>query len=329
MIRKPRSIKKTTKVSKFSFLLGILVFLIFLFLPGQNIYQTTWQISRPAVADVPLALPAPAPYPVNFSGVSAPILTSRGVLLIDLASGVTIFEKNKDLQLFPASITKVMTALVGLDAYKLDDILEVKTFVSDGKVMGLTLGEKMTFENLLYAALVDSANDAAYAIADNYSQKSSAYSGGLEKFIEKMNQKAKDLKMEKTHFTNPIGFEDENHYSTALDLSRLSISALQNPKIAQIVGISTITVPNADFSKFYKLENVNSLLGKVPGVLGLKTGWTEKSGECLVTVVTRNNQKVLFIVLGSADRFGETQKLIDWVFNNFSWQKITAPKPDR
>lgn len=296
--------------------------MVFLFLPGQNIYEVSWQISRPAVADVPLILSQPAPYPVNFSGVLVPILTSRGVLIIDLASGVTIFEKNKDLWLFPASITKVMTALVGLDVYKLDDVLEVKTFIADGKVMGLTFGEKMTFENLLYGALVDSANDAAYTIADNYS-------GGVEKFIEKMNQKAKDLNMEKTHFTNPIGFEDENHYSTALDLARLSIFALQNPKIAQIVGISTITVPNANFSKFYKLENVNSLLGKVPGVLGLKTGWTEKSGECLVTALTRNNHRVLFIVLGSADRFGETQKLIDWVFGNFSWQTMVLPTPDQ
>lgn len=329
MIRKPRSIKKTIKVSKFSLLLGVLILLIFLFLPGQNIYETSWQISRPAVAESPLNLKPPTAYPINLTKNLPPELTSQAVLVMDLPSSVILYEKNPHQRLFPASITKVMTALVALDfyaqkssAYKLDQLLEVKTSITDGKVMGLTVGEKLTFENLLYAALVDSANDAAYAIADNFP-------GGVEKFVVKMNEKAKELSMTDTNFTNPIGFEDDQHYSTASDLSRLASSALQNPVIAQVVGTAQITVPNSDFSKFYNLQNVNELLGKVPGVLGLKTGWTDQAGECLVTAITRNNHQVLFIVLGSKDRFGETEKLIDWVFGNFSWQVMALPKSDQ
>lgn len=322
MIRKPRSIKKTTKVSKFSFLLGILVLLIFLFLPGQNIYQTTWQISRPAVAESPLNLKPPTAYPVNQTKNLPPALTSQAILVMDMPSAVVIYGKNPNQRLFPASITKVMTALVALDNYQINQLLEVKTSITDGKVMGLTVGEKLTFENLLYAALVDSANDAAYAIADNFP-------GGVEKFVVKMNEKAKELSMTETNFTNPVGYEDENHYSTASDLSRLAVVALSNPIVAQVVGTAQITVPNSDFSKFYPLQSVNELLGKVPGVLGLKTGWTEAAGECLVTAVTRNNHQVLFIVLGSTDRFGETEKLIDWVFGNFSWQVMALPKSDQ
>lgn len=322
MIRKPRSIKKTKKISRSSFLLAVLIFLIFLFLPGQNIYQTTWQISRPAVADVPLILPTHAPYPVNLTNNLPPDLTSQSILIMDLPSGVVMYEKNSNQRLFPASITKVMTALVALDSYQMNQLLEVKTSVTDGKVMGLTVGEKLTFENLLYGALVDSANDAAYTIADNFT-------GGVTEFVKKMNQKAKELTMNDTNFTNPAGFEDSNHYSTAADLSRLAVVALSNPVIAQVVGTAQITVPNSDFSKFYNLQNVNELLGKVPGVLGLKTGWTDQAGECLVTAITRNNHQVLFIVLGSKNRFGETEKLIDWVFGNFSWQVMALPKSDQ
>lgn len=296
--------------------------MIFLFLPGQNIYQTTWQISRPAVAETPINLKPPAPYPVNLTKNPPPALTSQAILVMDLPSSVILYERNPKQRLFPASITKVMTALVALDSYKLDQLLEVKTSITDGKVMGLTVGEKLTLENLLYATLVDSANDAAYAIADNFP-------GGVSEFVKKMNQKAKELSMTETNFTNSVGYEDENHYSTVLDLSRLAAVALSNPVIAQVAGTPQITVPNSDFSKFYRLQSVNELLGKVPGVLGLKTGWTEKSGECLVTAMTRNNHQVLLIVLGSKDRFGETQELIDWVFGNFSWQIMAVPKQDQ
>ena len=309
------------KISRFSVLLSFLILLILFCLPGQNIYQTTWQINKPAVAGINISLPTPAPYPVNFTGVQLPNLSSQSVVIMDLDSSVTLYQKNPTQRLLPASTTKLMTALVGLETYKLDQLLEVKTVITEGKVMGVSAGEKFTFENLLYAALVDSANDAAYAIAENYP-------GGVNQFIQEMNQKAKELYMEKTNFQNPIGFEDPNHYSTAFDLAKLAAYALKNPQIAQVVGTANITIPNADFSKFYTLANVNSLLGKIPGVMGIKTGWTEQAGECLIAAAERNNHRVLFVVLGSQDRFGETEKLIDWTFANFTWQKVELPSWD-
>ena len=106
----------------------------------------------------------------------------------------------------------------------------------------------------------------------------------------------------------------------------MASSALQNPVITQVVSIAQITVPNSDFSKFYALQSVNELLGKVPGVMGLKTGWTDRAGECLVTAAERNSHRVLFVLLDSQDRFGETEKLINWAFTNFSWQIMVLPK---
>ncbi len=312
---------KKLKISVLTLVTAILLAAIFLFLPGQNIYQVSFAERNPLVAGVNITLPSPAPYPVNFTNVTPPDLTARAILIMDIPSGVWLYQKNPQARLSPASTTKVMTALVALDYFKMDDILTIKTPITEGRVMGLVPGEKLTFENLLYGALVHSGNDAAYAIADNYP-------GGVSAFVEKMNEKARELSLSGTRFDNPIGFEGNDHFTTAEDLARLANVALKNPTIARIVGTPAITVADAGFSRFYQLENVNQLLGKIPGVLGIKTGWTENAGECLVTAITRDNKKILIVVLDSKDRFGETTALIDWTFNNFQWQVIAPPTPD-
>lgn len=307
------------KTIRFSFLLAILFLLFILFLPGQNIYQVNFKEGRPQVAGFATLIPSPVPYPVNMTGLLPGDLSAFGVLVMDIPSRVILYQKNSQLRLSPASTTKIMTALVAMEKYKMEQILTVQTVISEGRVMGLTTGEQMTTENLLYATLVHSANDAAFTLAENYPE-------GVEKFVERMNQKAAELFLTSTHFTNPIGFEDVNHFTTVKDLSFLANYALINPVIAKIVGTPAITVPNAGFTKFYQLQNVNQLLGKIPGVIGIKTGWTENAGECLVTAVAKNDRKILTVVLDSKDRFGETERLINWVFGNFNWQVIAPPK---
>ncbi len=309
------------RISVFSLLLAILFLAIFLFLPGQNVYQTNLSQGKPLVAGLSVSLPTPAPYPVNITGLLPPELTAQGIVVTDISSEVPLYEKNSHLRLAPASTTKIMSAAVALEKFKMDDILTVKTALTEGKVMGFVPGEKFTFENLLYGMLVDSANDAAYTIAENYP-------GGLSQFIERMNIKAKELKLLETNFTNPIGFEDNNHYTTPADLARLSVYSLNDPTITKIVGIPSITVSDITFTRFYSLTNVNQLLGKIPGVTGFKTGWTENAGECLVTTVQKGDRRILIVILGSKDRFGETKTLIDWVFGNFSWEVISPSTPD-
>lgn len=183
---------------------------------------------------------------------------------------------------------------------------------SGGSLPVWLTGEKLTVESLLYGALVHSANDAAYALAESYPS-------GVEKFVEVMNNKARELGLSDTHFTNPVGFDDVTHYTTAVDLAKQAQAALSNKTFAKIVGTKSITVSDVTFTYFHELKNVNELLGKVAGVTGVKTGYTQNAGEVLVTEVKKNGQSVIFVVLKSADRFGDTTKLIDWVFNNYTW----------
>jgi len=239
-------------------------------------------------------------------------------MITDIASGVTLFEKNPDLQLLPASTTKIMTALVVLEDYKLDEVVEVGTIHTENNVMGLQTGEKITVENLLYGLLVYSANDAALALAQHHQ-------GSVAGFVNRMNEKKDSLHLQNTHFTNPVGFDDHDQYTTVHDLTRLSLVALKNKTLAKIVGIPQITVSDITFTYFHQLKNVNALLGKIPGVSGIKTGFTQEAGECLVTTAQKDNQRVLLVLLRSKDRFGETEQLINWVFANTHWVTLTPP----
>jgi len=259
------------------------------------------------------------PLPVLINGSSFPTLSAQGVIAMDLTSGITLYEKNPDVKLLPASTTKIVTALVSLDTYKLDQVLTVGKGVKvDGQKMGLRVGEKMKFEDLLYGLLVYSANDAAQTLAQNYP-------GGYEAFIEAMNQKASELSMTNSLFDNPVGLDTNGQRSTAKDLIRVSEVAMRNPVFAKVVGTKQITISDASGNKPYNLKNINQLLGVVPGVMGVKTGWTENARENLVTYIERDGHKIMIALLGSQDRFGETKELINWIFESYKWQSVTVP----
>lgn len=259
------------------------------------------------------------PLPVLAAKSFFPTLSAQGVIATDLDSGITLYEKNADAPLLPASTTKIVTALVSLDAYQLDQVLTVGKGVSvDGQKMGLYTGEKMKFENLLYGLLVYSANDAAETLAQDYP-------GGYDAFISAMNQKAKDLSMTNTYFDNPVGLDTDGQRSTAKDLIRASEVAMRNANFSKVVGTKNIVVTDESGKKSYVLQNVNQLLGTTPGVMGVKTGWTENARENLVTYIERDGHKVMIALLGSQDRFGETKELIDWIFTNYKWQEVKFP----
>lgn len=184
--------------------------------------------------------------------------------------------------------------------------------------MGLYVGEQMTFENLLNGLLVYSANDAAETLAQDFP-------GGYDAFINAMNAKAKDLNMTNSHFDNPVGLDAGDQYTTARDLVEASEVAMRNPEFAKIVGTESVVCTDVTGKSKYSLKNINELLGVVPGVAGIKTGWTENSKENLVTYINRNGHDVIIAVLGSEDRFGETKTLIDWIFTNYQWQEVKTP----
>lgn len=260
-----------------------------------------------------------SPLPVLLGSESFPIISAQAALAVDLASGVTLYEKEPDKQLLPASTTKIVTALVAMEYYPPDSVLEVKDPGIDGQKMGLIRGEKMKASDLLYGLLVFSANDAAETLAQNFP-------GGRDLFVAAMNLKAKELHLEETHFQNPTGLDGTSHVTTARDLIRVATVAMENPEFARIVGTREKIVKSENGKIVHRLTNINELLGVVDGVLGVKTGWTENARENLVTYLERDGKKIMIVLLGSQDRFGETKELIDWIFTSYLWQEVKYPR---
>ena len=251
----------------------------------------------------------PVSYPI-LREVSSPDLSALAAIIIEDDSKKIIYSKNSSLRLLPASTTKVMTALTALEFYKAENILTVNAPFYEGSVLGLKVGEKIKFESLLYALLLPSANDAAEVIAQHYP-------GGREQFINKMNENAAKLHMRNTFFSDPSGISDKN-YTTAYDLSLLSSIAFKNKLIKRIVGTQEKIVTDEN-GKQYELSNLNKLLGS-NGVEGIKTGFTEEAGQVLITAQIKNilgqEKTFIIVVMRSDDRFGDTEKLLNYLKDN-------------
>lgn len=260
----------------------------------------------------PTVTPTPTPQPLPQVQSTAPIVTAKSYMIQDLQTTTIIAQKDPSHVLPPASTTKIMTALVALDKYSLADIVTVPDQQINGAKVGLNPGETITVENLLYAMLMQSGNDAAWALASHYP-------GGAPEFINTMNQKAAQLGLEQTHFANPTGLHHPLHLSSTVDLIKLAQQALTHPVFAQIVATKTKTITDVNQQDEHRLTNLNQLLVTVPGVKGVKTGWTEQAREALVTLVEQNNHPLLIAVLASEDRFGDTRKLIEWAYQSTVW----------
>jgi len=256
-------------------------------------------------------------YPQKTGTEDFPVVTAKAFYLMDLDSGTEMFSKDPNEKLRPASITKLMTALVALDYYKPENVLTVKRLAPENgeSDMGLAVGDVLNIHNLLYGLLIPSGNDAAYTIADNYP-------GGIENFIYAMNNKAKELHMENTHFRNPSGLDSDGHYSTAKDIALLTSAALKDQLISKIVATYGITLTDISGKKTYPMRNVNQFLGYLFGADGVKTGYTSLAGECLVSSITRNGHRLILVVLKSNDRFGDSARLLEWAFRNFDWVNV-------
>ncbi len=246
-------------------------------------------------------------------GIFAPTFTASAVIAKDIDSDTLLFVKDPDKRVPIASTTKIMTALVALDYFKPNDVLTAFDLSqAGGSSMGLKTGEQLSFRAILYGMLLNSGNDAAYTIAENYP-------GGISGFIDAMNNKALSLGLSNTHFDNPAGFDSPNHFSSANDLGKIAETAMNNYQFARVVSTKETEVSSLDKSMIHPLKNLNKLLDD-PGVLGIKTGTTPAAKENLVGLLERNGHKILTVVLGSDDRFKETKELTDWVFINFTWE---------
>lgn len=239
-----------------------------------------------------------------------PILTkaqvnvdSKAFIAYDTDARVVVAGKNENLRFAPASAAKIMTAIVSLEAYAIDDTLKAVGVSSVvGSKMGLFEDEEMTVLNLLYGLMLPSGNDAAYVLASNYT-------GGFSAFVARMNEKAKELNMQNTKFFDPAGYDD-NNYTTAIDMARLGAFAIKNPNLAKIVATRYISVTDVTGQNVHELTNLNEMLGK-NGVNGIKTGFTDEAGGVLVTSINHENRYYIVVVLKSPDRFADTKSVID------------------
>lgn len=245
--------------------------------------------------------------------IATPSVSAYGVYAMDIDLGEELFAKNSQVRLSMASTTKIMTAMVASEYFKSGQVLTVPPeALVGGSSMNLLAGEQMTFRSLLYGMMLNSGNDAAYTMAYNYI-------GGMSNFIDQMNNKAVQMGLKNTHFQNPAGFDNFEHFTTAADMAQIAKVFTQNALLSKIVATKETSVVSFDKTQQHLLVNLNRLLGQ-DGVVGIKTGKTDASGENLVTLVEKDNHRVLIVLLNSNDRFGETKEVMNWIFSNYSWK---------
>ena len=250
-----------------------------------------------------------------------PYLTAGGVYLIETNTQSLLYQKNADSRFYPASTTKIVSAMVAQEQWSLKDIIRVKPVMNIGQVLGIKTGEQYYVEDLLYGLLVQSGNDVAMNLAENFP-------GGYSAFISQMNAMASGLSLTETHFVNPTGIDDWQHYTSPHDMTIISQKAISDPVLARIVATKNYDLKDINGEHEKKMENVNQLLGKIEGIKGIKTGWTELAGECLVSLVERGEMQIIGVVLQSQDRFNDTQNLIAWSFDNFFIEKPSQIMPE-
>lgn len=247
-------------------------------------------------------------------------LNALAAISYDTTTNTLLYDKNSDARLPMASITKIMTAIIAIENLDLADKVAVtKSAAEIGEgTMGLSEGEVLTVEELLYGLLLQSGNDAAETIA-----QTSKF--GRARFLHLMNKKAEDLGLSNTRFTNPSGLEgDGEQYSTARELIVLTNYAMKNPTFAKIVGTYEHIIPANNEHKEFHLFNETNLLTTYPGVKGVKTGFTYEAGMCLVTYLDYEGHQIISVLLNSPNRRDEMANLLD-----YSLVKLGVEPPQR
>ena len=245
---------------------------------------------------------------VDEDKTTGPDITAHSVLVYDLTSNQTLFAKNAKEKVPMASLTKIMTATIALENNREDDKYLVKKSDLVGEdSMGLLENEVLSLNELLYGLILHSGNDAAETIASNYPK------GGRDGFIKAMNDKAHSLGIKDTVFTDPSGLGDSGlQYSTPYDLLVLTNYAMSFSIFAQIAKTPSYIIPKTPTHEEYILENETNLLTTYPGVKGVKTGYTDEAGLCLITYLDYDGHQIIAIILNSTDRRGDMRSLLDF-----------------
>ncbi len=284
----------------------------------MRIWLLLLALLTPVTAQSHLSVTGPAAvelYELAPMAPPAPVIKARSAVLVDLDSGKTLYQLDPHGRHAPASLTKVVTALVALDHLRLDQTVMVPVSINqlpwDSTRMGLRPGERLTVRELLDGLFLNSGNDAAITLSDAAMPRAT--------FVGLMNAKAATLGMADTHFANPIGLDDPAHYTSSADLARASAELIRRfPDVAAIAATPSLTLPATATHHAYALYNLNELVRKYPGATGLKTGWTGHAGGCLIATATRDGRHLMVVLLASPRIFEEAAALLDYGFASSS-----------
>lgn len=223
--------------------------------------------------------------------------------------GRILWEKDADRPLPPASLTKLMTALLVHERGGLDEVATVSDAAAaeTGSRLGLKAGDKLRVRDLLAAALIHSANDACHALAD-------WLAGDQARFVKLMNRRAAELGLKHTRYANACGHDQPGHRASARDLARLAANAMQVPAIAQLVALPNHEVATTDGRRHFQLTNKNALIGRYEGVIGIKSGFTARAGKCLIAAAQRDGRHVLLVMLNAGNRWWDASDTLDRAF---------------
>ena len=252
-----------------------------------------------------IGCPDKSPAKIN----SSEFISAKAAFLMDADTGAVLYQKNPDLRLPPASTTKVMTAIIALENDQLDSVVRATKDASKVQPCKVNVrpGERWRMDDLLHCTLLNSANDACVVIAQGSA-------GSIANFAQRMNRKSKAIGATNTHFSNPHGLDQTNHYTTARDLVLIFNYAMNNPTFREIVQTESISIQGPNQRSIY-LRNHNRLLGKYTGMIGGKTGYTRRAGKCFVGKAHQNGKNLLVSVLGSENHFKDVVTLLDFGFN--------------
>ncbi len=253
-----------------------------------------------------------------YSFADAPLSTSaKSAILTEAKTGEVLYEKNAYQKMPMASTTKIMTAICAIENGNLDEVVTVDSRAAgiEGSSMYLKNGEKITLRNLLYGLMLSSGNDAAVAIALNVGKS-------VENFADMMNETAKKIGVKDTSFKNPNGLDEEGHYTTAYDLAQITRYALSNSELAKIVSTNEITLAGNENSNARSLRNHNKLLRIYEGATGVKTGFTKKSGRCLVSSSERNGINLIAVTLNDPNDWNDHISMFNYAFDNCKMKSV-------
>ena len=257
-------------------------------------------------------------------------IMSKASLIVEVNTGKIIHEDNSKVQNYPASVTKILTAILVLEKCELNDKVTVTqsaiSNIPTGYVVApLFVGEEISVEDLLYALMLKSSNDAAYVLAEHVG-------GSVEGFSNMMNNKAKEIGCKNSHFVNPNGIHNDNHYTTAYDMYLISKYAMENKEFAKIVSTYkyTLSATNKYAKNDRVMENTNVFINPKSkyydkNIKGIKTGTTTQAGNCLITDAAKDGLEIITVVLGAEtkdSKFTETRKMINYTFDNYKYIKV-------